>query len=162
LFKAICSSCSYNTKVKWPINTTNLSTHFKVKHFNLNSSSNIIEEDSNLEDNPTLESSSINTNNTLNSYFKTSNIRKRPDFIFFSKEEYKNNLLSFILSNNLPFSIVESNSFNNLLKYIKDDLPNIGRTTIRKELDIFYNLEITKLKVLLNKNYSRFSITLDE
>jgi hypothetical protein len=40
VFKATCTSCNYNTKVKWPINTTNLNTHFKIKHFNINYSSN--------------------------------------------------------------------------------------------------------------------------
>jgi hypothetical protein len=161
LFKAICNTCSFSTIVKWPINTSNLNIHYKNKHFNINNSINI-EEDSTIEDSSNIESSSINTNNTLNLYFKSSNLRKRPSFIFFSKEEYKNNLLSFILNNNLPFSIVESTSFNNLIKYLKDDIPTIGRLTMRKELDTFYNLELNKLKSLLNKSTSRFSITLDE
>ena len=39
---------------------------------------------------------------------------------------------------------------------------NISRTTIRKELDTFYNLELNKLKIILNKNNSRFSITIDK
>jgi hypothetical protein len=150
LFKASCNSCNYSTKSKWPINTGNLTYHFQHKHFSLINNTINIEEDSNLEDNSNLESSSINTNttnNTLNSYFKNSNIRKRPSFVLFSKEEYKNNLLAFIISNNLPFSIVESTTFNNLIKYLKDDIPIIGRTTIRKELDTFYNLEINKLKI---------------
>jgi hypothetical protein len=161
LFKAIYNTCNFSAIVKWPINTSNLDRHYKIKHFNINNSSNI-EEDSTIEDSSNIESSSINTNNTLNSYFKSSNIRKRPSFIFFSKEEYKNYLLLFILNNNLPFSIVESTSFNNLIKYLKDDIPTIGRLTMRKELDTFYNLELNKLKSLLNKNTSRFSITLDE
>jgi len=46
--------------------------------------------------------------------------------------------------------------------YLKDNIPNIGRTTIRKELDTFYKLELNKLKVLLSKNNSRFSLTLDK
>jgi hypothetical protein len=57
----------------------------------------------------------------------------------FSKEDYKNYLLNFIVSNNLPFSIVESNSFKNLIRYVKDNIPTIGRTIIRKELDTLYN-----------------------
>jgi len=161
LFKVTCCICSFNTIVKWPINISNLDRHYKTKHFNINNSINI-EEDSTIENSSNIESSSINTNNTLNSYFKSSNLKKRPSFVFFSKEEYKNYLLSFILNNNLPFSIVESTSFNNLIKYLKDDIPTIGRLTMRKELDTFYNLELNKLKSLLNKNNSRFSITLDE
>jgi hypothetical protein len=123
----------------------------------------VIEEDSNIEENSTIESSSLNSINTLSSYFKSSNIiRKRPSFVFFSKEEYKSYLLSFILNNNLPFSIVESSSFNNLIKYLKDNISSIRKSTIRRELDTFYKLELNKLKSLLNKNNSKFSITLDE
>jgi hypothetical protein len=35
IFRAICSSCTFSTKVKWPINTSNLKQHYKNKHFNL-------------------------------------------------------------------------------------------------------------------------------
>lgn len=160
LFKAICNSYSYSTKVKQPINTSNLNTHYRLKHYTLNTSStNIIDKDSTIEDSSTIESSSINT---LNSYFKSPSLKKRPSFVFFSKEEYKNYLLSFIINNNLPFSIVDSPSFNNLIKYLKDNIPSISRATIRRELDTFYNVEVNKLKVLLSKNSSRFSITIDE
>jgi hypothetical protein len=116
LFKANCTSCNYNIIVKWPINTSNLEQHFNTKHFSLNinnSNNNLIEGEDIIEDNNSnIESSSFSTNNTntINSYFKTSIIRKRPSFILFSKEDYKNYLLSFIINNNLPFSIVESNS----------------------------------------------------
>ena len=78
--------------------------------------------------------------------------------MLFNKEEYKNYLLSFIINNNLPFSIIESKSFNNLIKYLKDDLPIIGKTTIKIKLDTIYNLELNKLKVLLNKNKLIFNI----
>jgi len=161
LFKASCNSCNYSIKSKWPINTTNLNIHFNKKHFNLEN--HTIDNNLILEDNSNIENSSINTNttnNTLNSYF--SNNKKRPSFILFSKEDYKYNLLNFIISNNLPFSIIESKTFNNLIKYLKDDLPIISRTTIRRELDIFYNLELTKLKKELSINNSLFSLTLDE
>jgi hypothetical protein len=94
---------------KWCTNLCGARTReVRYKHFNLLSNTISIDKDSNLEDNSNLESSSFNTsttNNTLNSYFKNSNLRKRPSFILFSKEEYKNNLLAFIISNNLPFSI---------------------------------------------------------
>jgi hypothetical protein len=62
----------------------------------------------------------------------------------------------------LPFSIVESSSFNNLITYLKDDIPSISRSTIKRELDTLYKLELNKLKSLLNRNNSKFSITIDE
>jgi hypothetical protein len=102
LFKANCASCNYSTIVKWPINTTNLNTHYRNKHFNINYNNNSnSDSDSNNEENSTIESSSLNSNNinTLGSYFKSSNtIRKRPSFVFFSKEEYRNTLLFFIVN----------------------------------------------------------------
>ena len=70
--------------------------------------------------------------------------------------------MNFIISNNLPFNIVDSNSFRNLLRYIKDNLPTISRDTIRNELDNLYVLETRKLKDKINNNNSKFSITLDE
>ena len=85
--------------------------------------------------------------------------------MLFNKEEYKHYLLTFILNNNLPFSIIEtleSNSFNNLIKYLKDNLLTISKTTIGKKLDAIYNLEINKLKSLLNKIISKYSITINE
>jgi hypothetical protein len=62
----------------------------------------------------------------------------------------------------LPFSIVESSSFNNLITYLKDNIPSISRSTIKRELDTLYKLELNKLKSLLNRNNSKFSITIDE
>ena len=116
LFKASYNSYNYySTNLKWPINTSNLNIHFKSKHFNIDSSNNNnnIEED--LDNISNIDySTSTTSNNTLNSYFKNTNIKKRPSFIFFSKEEYKTNLLNFIISNNLPLSIVIVK-----LKYIK-------------------------------------------
>ena len=82
--------------------------------------------------------------------------------IIFNKEEYKELLLRFIINNNLPFSIIESNSFLKLLKYINEDLPTISRGTIKNNLDLLYNKELVKVKKRLSTNNSLFSITLDE
>jgi len=49
-----------------------------------------------------------------------------------------------------------------LLKYLKDELPTISRKSIKNRLDILYNSEFKKLKDLLARNNSKFSITLDE
>ena len=103
-FKAKCNLCNYNITTKWPINTSNLNSHFKLKHYTY---INNLEENSNLEESSNIES---NSTNTLNTYFKNTTIRKRPSFMLFNKKEYKNYLLTFILNNNLPFSIVESKS----------------------------------------------------
>lgn len=174
-FKAICALCNYSKISKWPFNTTNLASHFNLKHKSFltinnnnntnnnsdnNNNNNNLDSDSNIED-----SSSINT---LNNYFSNNSntslkvIKKRPSFVFFDKDSYKSFLLSFIVNNNLPFSIIDSPSFLNLLKYIKDDLPTISRITIRTELDNIYIKEYNKVLNIINNNNSKFSITLDE
>ena len=130
-----------------------MQAHYRTKYFNLLNNNNTIIKDFSIKESSNIEFSSINTN-TLNFYFKSSNIKKKPSFILFSKEEYKNYLLAFIINNNLPFSIVKSFSFNNLIKYLKDNISIIERNTIRKELNTFYKLEINKLKSLLNRTTS--------
>ena len=58
------------------LTTSNLNLHFNNKHFNINTTS--IEED--IDNNSNIDYStsttSNNTNNTLNSYFKNTNIKK--------------------------------------------------------------------------------------
>jgi len=136
--------------------------HYKYKHRNLiHTSSNIdnIEESSSSLD---INSSFSTTSSSSNSNLFNSTIRKRPSFILFNKEEYRSFLLKFIINNNLPFRIVESNSFNNLLKFLKDDIPTISRRSIKEDLDKLYNKEFNKIKKKLASNISFFSLTLDK
>jgi hypothetical protein len=57
LFKANYASCNYSTIVKWPINTTNLNTYYRNKHFNINYNNNSnLDSDSNNKENSTIES----------------------------------------------------------------------------------------------------------
>ena len=165
-FLATCNLCNYNKISTWPFNTTNSNSHFENKHFTYLESC-IHNTSSNLDEPSTI--------NTISNYFSNPSndrlVRKRPSFVLFNKEEYKNYPSNFVISNNLPFSIVDSNSFRNLLRYIKDDLPTISRHTIRNELDNLYILETRKLEDKnnnnnnnnnSNNNNSKSAITLNE
>ena len=160
--KIDCTNCTYSTLSSQPINTTNLKSHYKHKHRNLiHTISNIdnIEESSSSLD---INSSFSTTSSSSNSNLFNSTIRKRPSFILFNKEEYRSFLLKFIINNNLPFRIVESNSFNNLLKFLKDDISTISKRSIKEDLDKLYNKEFNKIKKKLASNISFFSLTLDK
>jgi len=152
--KITCTNCNYNINSTWPINISNLRNYYKNKHRNL-----LLED--NLDTISTTSSSNLDiSNNTFNTFNST--IRKRASFILFNKIKYRDLLLKYIIANNLPFSIIESPTFNNLINYLKDDLPTISRCTIKRDLDLLYNLEFKKIKTLLNNNNSLFSITLDK
>ena len=152
--KISCINCNYNINSSWPIHNTNLRNHYKNKHYNL-----LL--DDNLDTISTTSSSNLDiSNNTFNTFNST--IRKRPSFVLFDKIKYRDLLLKYIIANNLPFSIIESPTFNNLIKYLKDNLPTTSRRTIKKDLDLLYNLEFKKVKDLLNNNNSLFSIILDK
>ena len=96
----------------------------------------------------------------LNSTINT--LRKRKSFTLFDSKEYIRLILNFIINNNLLFNIIDSKSFEGLLKYLKDKLSTISRKSIKNRLDILYNSKFKKLKDLLARNNSIFSITLDE
>ena len=96
----------------------------------------------------------------LNSTINT--LRKRKSFTLFNFKEYIRLILNFIINNNLLFSIIDNKSFKELLKYLKDKLPTISRKSIKNRLDILYNFEFKKLKDLLARSNSKFSITLDK
>ena len=157
--KVSCTNCDYYTKLTWPINTTNLRSHYLNKHKNLiledNNSNN------NIDNLSTNSSSNLDINSTTSNTFN-STIRKRPSFIFFDKIKYRELLLKFIINNNLLFSLLESPSFNSLLNYLKDNLPTISRRTIKKDLDLLYNIEFQEIKELLANNTSLFLIILDK
>jgi len=131
-----------------------LQNYYKNKHNNL-----ILED--NLDTISTTSSNNLDISNFINNTFN-STIRKRPSFILFNKIKYRDLLLKYIIANNLPFSIIESLTFNNLIDYLKDDLPTISRRTIKRDLDLLYNIEFNKIKDVLNNNNSLFSIILDE
>ena len=153
---------TYTINTDQPINTSNLKLHYSNKHPTIYRKVTTNKEDIsniNIEDSSTKSSIEfyLTTNNS-----STKILRKRPSYALFNKEIYIENLLRFIVNNNLPFSIVNSNSFLALLKYLKDDLPTISRTNIKKQLNTLYNSEINKLKLKLSKNNSKFNLTLDE
>ncbi len=150
-----CSQCDFTSKSSWPINTSNYKTHLENKHKFLKNLDITSETSSNIES---------TTSNTITSYLNPTinTLRKRKSFTLFDSEEYIRLILNFIINNNLPFSIIDSKSFKELLKYLKDELPTISRKSIKNRLDILYNSEFKKLKDLLARNNSKFSITLDE
>jgi len=121
----------------------------------------LINQDITSETSSNIESTTSNTiTNFLNP--NTNTLKKRKSFSLFDSKEYTRLILNFIINNNLPFSIIESKSLKELLKYLRDVLSTINRRTIKNKLDLLYNFEFNKLKALLAKNNSKFSITLDE
>ena len=167
--KINCTSCSFSTILKWPINTTNLKRHYRNKHSSLlleSSTINTTINNTNTSLNTSFTSTNIDSDSNIdissNLSTSTSNIKKRSSYALFSKEDYRRLLLNFIIANNLSFSIVDSNSFNNLLKYLKDDLIVISRRTLKEDLDLLYNNKVKEIKALLKENNSKFSLTLDE
>lgn len=72
-FKATCALCNYNKISKWPFNTTNLTSHFRLKHKNYLDINDTNSTSINIDSNSDKEDSSINkiynyfSNNSNNS-----------------------------------------------------------------------------------------------
>lgn len=187
----VCTTCKKEFKIpKWPINTSNLYEHYKRKHKDIATSKDTDYQDlaSNNSDNSTNNSRATSTNNSFTTKPKpstssTSNrqallttnlqvvdsiegrpmLKKRKSNLgYYTNEEFQNKLLKFILNSDLPFSIVNSPNFRELILYLKDEVKILSRQTIRRNFTTLFNDEILILKERLVKNNSRFALTLDE
>jgi hypothetical protein len=113
-----------------------------------------------------IESRSIifNSQSSLQNYFTTTNRSKKRLIEPFNDIKFQKLVLNFILSNNLSFNITNSNSFKELLNYLKKDLLIINRHNLKELLDSLYiesfNNFINKLNIQ-NENKGFFSITLN-
>ncbi|CAG7825554.1 unnamed protein product [Allacma fusca] len=78
----------------------------------------------------------------------------------FSAEEYNRKLVEFILLTDQPFSIVEAESFFNLMKYGRSQpIPN--RFANKKKIEEMFATEKQKIKELLKAAPGKVSIVVD-
>ncbi|KAM9931831.1 hypothetical protein OXX80_008521 [Metschnikowia pulcherrima] len=77
-------------------------------------------------------------------------------------EEYTRLLLKMLLSNNLPFSLVESDSFKQFVLFLRDEVPNISRVTLRQKLDEVFKVELHFLRQKFAENTGLFALTMVE
>ncbi|KAM9901796.1 hypothetical protein OXX69_008566 [Metschnikowia pulcherrima] len=77
-------------------------------------------------------------------------------------EEYIRLLLKMLLSNNLPFSLVESDSFKQFVLFLRNEVPNISRVTLRQILDEVFKVELHFLRQKFAENMGSFALTMVE
>ncbi|KAM9909000.1 hypothetical protein OXX79_000035 [Metschnikowia pulcherrima] len=77
-------------------------------------------------------------------------------------EEYTRLLLKMLLSNNLPFSLVESDSFKQFVLFLRNEVPDISRVTLRQKLDEVFKVELHFLRQKFAENTGSFALTMVE
>ncbi|KAM9897727.1 hypothetical protein OXX79_006712, partial [Metschnikowia pulcherrima] len=77
-------------------------------------------------------------------------------------EEYTRLLLKMLLSNNLPFSVVESDSFKQFVLFLRNEVPVISRVTLRQKLDEVFKVELHFLRQKLAEITGSFALTVVE
>ncbi|QBM88248.1 hAT family C-terminal dimerization region [Metschnikowia aff. pulcherrima] len=177
LINVTCSECPKKYIMNWPLNTSTLAAHFKAHHHNvlIQLRENAIQANlpaettilrSRLFDGDEFGSALTSPDQSFtddSSESKSSLHKKRPSHVMFDLLTFKLHLLKFIIANNLPFVIVDSDSFRGLLTYLKDDLPqSVTRFTVRSDLKSAFKDEMKRFRVVLASNESRFALTLDE
>ncbi|KAM9897731.1 hypothetical protein OXX69_010157 [Metschnikowia pulcherrima] len=93
------------------------------------------------------------------SYFQRPPVKYR---ISLDVEEYTRLLLKMLLSNNLPFSLVESDSFKQFVLYLRNEVPVISRVTLRQKLDEVFKVELQFLRQKFAENTGSFALTMVE
>lgn len=175
--KLSCTECTKTYAMNWPINTSNLKYHITKDHPGLVHVLNTAARNSNIPKGDTVLSMNLDDSSEaltppINQFYKsegsespkswvTKTSRRTATHALFDKTHYKKLLLNFLLANNLPFALVESETFNQLLTYLKKDL-SISRSSIRSTLDTLYAIEVEDLKLQLAENKGGFSLTIDE
>ncbi|KAH6711867.1 hypothetical protein BKA61DRAFT_578295 [Leptodontidium sp. MPI-SDFR-AT-0119] len=100
---------------------------------------------------------------SISDYLSSSRAKKR-ELSEFNNKEFRVKILNFILQNNLSFRLIDSPTFKELLRYLKEDIPTINRKILRDELDSVYLSAFNSFKNKLNnhkENQGTFSLTLD-
>lgn len=77
-------------------------------------------------------------------------------------EEYTRLLFKMLLSNNLPFSLVESDSFKQFVLFLRNEVPVISRVTLRQKLDEVFKVELHFLRQKFAENTGLFALTMVE
>lgn len=94
--------------------------------------------------------------------FRLTGSKRGPVHLSFDKDEYERLMLMMIVKNDLPFSLVVSESFRAFVYFLRDDAHSINRSTLRRRLDKIYEKEFDRVKKRLDENMGKFSITIDE
>ncbi|KAM9935759.1 hypothetical protein OXX80_004684 [Metschnikowia pulcherrima] len=179
IIKLSCNMCVKSYKMKWPLNTTTLKNHVHNRHLNtiVRLQNEALESDDpmtgsilesslviNSEPTPTLEDyrGVVSAPILADASLKASS-RSRPVHAYFQINEYKQKVLRFIIANGLPFIVLDSPTFGDLVKYLKEDLPEtVNRHTIKNDLYRLFYKEMRWLKRRIAENQSRFALTMDE
>jgi len=163
-----CTTCSYKkiTTIKG-FQSSNYVQHYKNKHPNIaynEKTENKLIKRANLP----LKTDFFNTTTTSDSRKRqrtstiiTNNTEFNNEF---NEEEAYDKILDFIISNNLSFNILNSESFNNLLTYYNRLSPVINRWKIKGILTNTYNTYLSNLNTELQRNILNkglFSLTFD-
>lgn len=79
----------------------------------------------------------------------------------FDKEVFVGKLLKWIIQTDQPFSVVDTDQFEDMIQYFKKDIVLHSRKTIMRRLEELYIQQKSDLKEKLNSFKSKFSITCD-
>ncbi|KAM9907639.1 hypothetical protein OXX79_000831 [Metschnikowia pulcherrima] len=89
--------------------------------------------------------------------------RKGPSYVYFDPKIFRLQLLNFIVSNSLPYVMIDNHSFIWLLKYLKDDLHFlISSFAVLSDLNNVFENERNSLRVKLASKENRFALALDK
>ena len=171
-----CSECPKNYTMCWPINTSTLMFHFKRHHVEVLKrlredaiKSKLPVRDTILrscifDDEFRKASSSPDQSVTKESFEMILSSHKRgPTYVYFDLKVFRLYLLNFIVSNSLPYVLVDNHSFKLLLEYLKDDLAfSVSSFTVHSDLNNVFEKERDWLKLKLALNENRFALALDK
>ena len=79
----------------------------------------------------------------------------------FNADVLSSKIMKFIVKEDLPFSLVESLKFQEVINYLKPDFEIISRRTMMRRLENLYQERKDGLKDKLNSFNSKFSVTCD-
>lgn len=170
LIKCTTKNCNYESNQSWPLNTDNLKSHYKSKHTELLRVIDSTVKDNNYTPNfldiKPLDEGDIRGFLTIDPDNRV--IKKRrsnqdiSNYGNFNINKFIDLLLDFIIFNNLPFAIVNSESFRTLLSYLKLNIDFPSRQSIRRAFTRKFNENFEEFIKEIRKNNSRFSLTFDE
>ncbi len=83
------------------------------------------------------------------------------NFQVFSQENFRKNLLKWIILSNQPFSVVEEDAFLELIQTLNPSAEVISNKTIKADLTATYFENVEEIKQLLKTIPGKISLTID-
>lgn len=165
-----CTLCTNKEYMQsWPINWTTLSDHYEGTH-------KLTLDEMRLQESKGPEGAGANDStkpaNKIDHFFVTGAAQKYHGLkglkkrgvvcVDFDKEEYMRLLLMMIVSNNLAFSLVDTESFRDFILFLREDVPLVDRHALRRMLAKIFGAESNSMKKKFAQNTGSFAITIDE